>query len=113
MKLGAFFMIPGHHVAAWRHPKAEAHQTMNFDFIKRLAQTAERGKFDMIFLADNYAVKGKNQKALGQTVNTLFEPFTLLSALSSVTKHIGLAGTVSTTFNEPFNVARRFASLII
>jgi hypothetical protein len=43
MKLGAFFMIPGHHVAAWRHPKAEAHDVMNFDFIKRLAQTAERG----------------------------------------------------------------------
>ena len=111
MKLGAFFMIPGHHVAAWRHPKAEAHHVMNFDFIKRLAQTAERGKFDMIFLADGYSIKAKDQKALSQSVNTFFEPFTLLSALSSVTKHIGLAGTVSTTFNEPFNVARRFASL--
>lgn len=111
MKLGAFFMIPGHHVAAWRHPKAEADKIMSFDFIKRLAQTAERGKFDMVFLADTYAVRGKNQKVLGQTVNTLFEPFTLLSALSAVTKHIGLIGTVSTTFNDPFNVARRFASL--
>ncbi|MEH7548551.1 LLM class flavin-dependent oxidoreductase [Neobacillus vireti] len=111
MKLGAFFMIPGHHVAAWRHPKAESHQTMSFDFIKRLAQTAERGKFDMVFLADNYAVRGKNQKVLSQTVNTLFEPFTLLSALAAVTDHIGFVGTVSTTFNEPFNVARRFASL--
>ncbi|MDP4104589.1 MAG: LLM class flavin-dependent oxidoreductase [Bacillota bacterium] len=111
MKLGAFFMIPGHHIAAWRHPKAEASQIMNFDFIKRLAQTAERGKFDMVFLADGYAVRGKNEKVLGQTVSTLFEPFTLLSALSSVTKHIGFVGTVSTTFNDPFNVARRFASL--
>ncbi|MBO0996402.1 LLM class flavin-dependent oxidoreductase [Bacillus sp. SD075] len=111
MKLGAFFMIPGHHVAAWRHPEAEAHHVMTFDFIKRLAQTAERGKFDMIFLADGYAVRAKNQKVVGQTVNTLFEPFTLLSALSSVTKHVGLAGTVSTTYNEPFNVARKFASL--
>ncbi|MGW6662127.1 LLM class flavin-dependent oxidoreductase [Peribacillus sp. NPDC055009] len=111
MKLGAFFMIPGHHVAAWRHPEAEAHHVMTFDFIKRLAQTAERGKFDMVFLADGYAVRAKNQKVVGQTVNTLFEPFTLLSALSSVTKHVGLAGTVSTTYNEPFNVARKFASL--
>jgi N-acetyl-S-(2-succino)cysteine monooxygenase len=111
MKLGAFFMIPGHHVAAWRHPEAEAHQVMTFDFIKRLAQTAERGKFDMIFLADGYAVRSKNQRVLEQTVNTLFEPFTLLSALSAVTKHVGLAGTVSTTYNEPFNVARKFASL--
>ncbi|MGE7759092.1 LLM class flavin-dependent oxidoreductase [Peribacillus sp. NPDC097895] len=111
MKLGAFFMIPGHHVAAWRHPEAEAHHVMTFDFIKRMAQTAERGKFDMIFLADGYAVRAKNQKVVGQTVNTLFEPFTLLSALSAVTKHVGLAGTVSTTYNEPFNVARKFASL--
>ncbi|GAB6256362.1 LLM class flavin-dependent oxidoreductase [Peribacillus sp. N1] len=111
MKLGAFFMIPGHHVAAWRHPEAEAHHVMTFDFIKRLAQTAERGKFDMVFLADGYAVRAKNQKVVGQTVNTLFEPFTLLSALSSVTNHVGLAGTVSTTYNEPFNVARKFASL--
>lgn len=65
----------------------------------------------MVFLADNYAVRGKNQKVLSQTVNTLFEPFTLLSAISAVTKHIGIVGTVSTTFNEPFNVTRRFASL--
>ncbi|OAH57840.1 nitrilotriacetate monooxygenase [Domibacillus aminovorans] len=111
MKLGAFFMIPGHHVAAWRHPKAEAHNVMNFDFLKRLAQTAERGKFDMVFLADGYAVRAKNQKVLDQTVNTHFEPFTLLSALSAVTQHVGLVGTVSTTYNEPFHVARKFASL--
>ncbi|GKU84708.1 LLM class flavin-dependent oxidoreductase [Niallia sp. NCCP-28] len=111
MKLGAFFMIPGHHVAAWRHPKAEAHNIMNFDFIKRLAQTAERGKFDMIFLADGYAVRAKDKTALSQSVHTLFEPFTLLSALSAVTRSIGLAATVSTTYNEPFNVARKFASL--
>lgn len=111
MKLGAFFMISGHHVAAWRHPKAEAHNVMNFDFIKRLAQTAERGKFDMVFLADGYAVRAKNQKVLDQTVNTHFEPFTLLSALSAVTQYVGLVGTVSTTYNEPFHVARKFASL--
>lgn len=110
MRLGAFFKIPGHHVAAWRHPEAET-DVLNFDFIKGLAQTAERGKFDMIFLADGYAVHAANEKVLGQTVNTLFEPFTLLSALSVVTKHVGLVGTVSTTYNEPFHVARKFASL--
>ncbi|MED4452335.1 LLM class flavin-dependent oxidoreductase [Metabacillus fastidiosus] len=111
MKLGAFFMIPGHHVAAWRHPEAEAHNIMTFDFIKRLAQTAERGKFDVVFLADGYAVRGKKQNTIGQTVNTSFEPFTLLSALSTVTENVGLVGTVSTTYNEPFHVARKFASL--
>ena len=111
MKLGAFFMIPGHHVAAWRHPKAEAENILNFDFIKRLAQTAERGKFDMIFLADGYASGHGDSKLSSQSVGVRFEPFTLLSALSSVTEHIGLTGTVSTTFNEPFHVARKFASL--
>lgn len=111
-RLGAFFMIPGHHVAAWRHPDAKADEVLKFDFYKRLAQTAERGKFDMIFLADGYAV-GQNVSptAIGQTVTVRPEPFTLLSALSSVTERIGLAGTVSTTYNEPFHVARKFASL--
>lgn len=111
LRLGAFFMIPGHHVTAWRHPKADAQNVMNPDFIKKLAHTAERGKFDMVFLADGYAVHGRNKQALGQTVNTRFEPYTLLSALSSVTKNIGFVATVSTTHNEPFNVARKFASL--
>ncbi|MFP3123491.1 LLM class flavin-dependent oxidoreductase [Ectobacillus funiculus] len=111
-RLGAFFMIPGHHVAAWRHPDAKADDVLKFDFYKKLAQTAERGKFDMIFLADGYAV-GQNVSptAIEQTVTVRPEPFTLLSALSSVTERIGLAGTVSTTYNEPFHVARKFASL--
>ncbi len=68
MKLGAFFMIPGHHVAAWRHPKAEAENILSFDFIKRLAQTAERGKFDMIFLADGYASGHGDSKLSSQSV---------------------------------------------
>ena len=111
MKLGAFFMIPGHHVAAWRHPQAEVKDIMNFDYIKKLAQTAERGKFDLLFLADHVSLNTQDEKVLGQTVNTRFEPFTLLSALSAVTKNIGLVGTVSTTYNEPYHVARKFASL--
>ncbi len=111
MKLGVFFQIPGHQIGAWRHPKAAADQVMNFQFIKKLAQTAERGKVDMLFLADHSAVKFTDKLALEQSVNTSFEPFTLLAALSTVTEHIGLVGTVSTTYNEPFHVARRFASL--
>jgi len=111
IKLGAFFQIPGHQIGAWRHPKAAADQVMNFQFIKKLAQTAERGKFDMLFLADHSAVKFTDKLALEQSVNTSFEPFTLLSALSTVTENIGLVGTVSTTYNEPFHVARRFSSL--
>lgn len=111
IKLGAFFMIPGHHVAAWRHPEAEAHSVLDFKFYKKLAQTAERGKFDMVFLADGYAVSNRFPAALEQTVTVRPEPLTLLSALSAVTEHVGLAATVSTTYNEPFHVARKFASL--
>ena len=110
MKLGAFFMIPGHHVAGWRHPEAEVHNILNFDFLKRLAQTAERGKFDMLFVADINAFQHNGSKNV-QRAGISFEPFTLLSALSAVTEKIGLVGTVSTTYNEPYHVARKFASL--
>ncbi|AEI45474.1 LLM class flavin-dependent oxidoreductase [Paenibacillus mucilaginosus] len=111
MKLGAFFMIPGHHVAAWRHSEAEAQGVLDFKFYKKLAQTAERGKFDMVFLADGLAVWDRFGTGISHTVNARPEPLTLLSALSAVTEHIGLAATVSTTYNEPFHVARKFASL--
>ncbi|EFM11542.1 Nitrilotriacetate monooxygenase component A/pristinamycin IIA synthase subunit A [Paenibacillus curdlanolyticus YK9] len=111
LRLGAFMMIPGHHVAAWRHPEAEAKSVLDFKFYKQLALTAERGKFDMVFLADGYAVHERYPEALEQTVNVRPEPFTLLSALGAATTNIGLAGTVSTTYNEPFHVARKFASL--
>lgn len=110
MKLGAFLMVPGHHVAAWRHPDADVNGVLNLSFYKELAQTAERGKFDMVFLADSLAAKG-NKSIEGRAVNATFEPLTLLSALSAVTDRIGLAATVSTTYNEPYHVARKFASL--
>jgi len=112
-KLGAFLMNTGHHVAAWRHPDAYADGGLDFPHYKRLAQTAERAKFDMAFLADGVAVRrDHNLDSLsrsGQLVH--FEPLTLLSALSAVTEHIGLVATASTTYNEPYHIARKFASL--
>ncbi|AJY76535.1 LLM class flavin-dependent oxidoreductase [Paenibacillus beijingensis] len=111
IKLGAFLMTPGHHVAAWRYPDTAASEVLSFRFYKKLAQTAERGKFDMVFLADSNAIYEKYPEAVAQTVTVRPEPLTLLSALSAVTEHVGLAATVSTTYNEPFHVARKFASL--
>lgn len=113
LKLGAFLMSSGHHVAAWRHPDAPADGGLNFQHYRRLAETAERGKFDMIFFADGVAVRerGKGTQAWSRSAVVHFEPLTLLSALSVVTEHIGLAATVSTTYNEPFHLARKFASL--
>ncbi|MEH6945715.1 LLM class flavin-dependent oxidoreductase [Bacillus sp. JJ634] len=110
LKLGAFFMLPGHHVVAWRHPEAKAEHVLDFDFIKEQAVTAERGKFDMIFLADVLSARATNS-GFDQQCSVFFEPFTLLSGLAAVTKNIGLVGTVSTTYTEPFNLARQFASL--
>jgi alkanesulfonate monooxygenase len=115
MKLGVFLPGNGHHVAAWRHPQAQADGGLNFPHYREMARTAERGKFDMIFLADDMAVWGDPARyadALrrsGQLVS--FEPLTLLSALAVVTEHIGLVATASTTYNEPYHIARKYASL--
>ncbi|MDQ0224081.1 LLM class flavin-dependent oxidoreductase [Metabacillus niabensis] len=111
MKLGAFFMIPGHHVAAWRHPESAAEDVQQFHLYKRLAEQAEKGKFDMIFFADGYAINDKLQSAIEHTVTVRPDPLILLAAISAVTTKIGLTATVSTTYNEPFHVARKFASL--
>ena len=113
IKLGAFLMNTGHHVAAWRHPDAKADGGLDFAHYRQLAQTAERAKFDMVFLADGVAVRRDyNLDSLsrsGQLVH--FEPLTLLSALAAVTEHVGLVATASTTYNEPYHIARKFASL--
>lgn len=98
--LNVFFRAAGHHAAAWRHPKTTPELSFDFNYYKKLAQTAERGLLDSLFMADGYVGTGRR-----------LEPFTLLSAMSAVTNHIGLIGTVGTTYNEPFHVARKFASL--
>jgi len=114
MKLGAFLPAPGHHVAAWRLPRSHPAGVLDFDYYRRLVQTAERGKFDLIFLSDGAGVRTSYRNAdelsrQGRMVH--FEPLTLLSALAVHTTHIGLTATASTSYNEPFNIARKFASL--
>jgi alkanesulfonate monooxygenase len=113
LRLGAFFNPTGHHVASWRHPRSQADAGINFQHYVELAKTAERGKFDMLFLADNVAVREAHMEALSRSAQYIanFEPLTLLSALSVVTERIGLVATASTSYNEPFHVARKFASL--
>lgn len=114
MKLGLFLAFPGHHLAAWRHPKALAQGGLDFPHVLSLVEAAERAKFDMIFLSDGVGVRTHHSSAdelsrWGRVVN--FEPITLLSALAVRTTRIGLAATASTTYNEPFHIARKFASL--
>src|SRR5208282_6561315 len=113
MKLGAFFHPTGNHVASWMHPDAQIDAGTNFRHYVQLAQTVERGKFDVLFLADALAVREGNREALSRWPQYMayFEPITLLSAIASLTMHLGLAATATTSYNEPYNVARKFASL--
>ncbi|MCZ2495404.1 NtaA/DmoA family FMN-dependent monooxygenase [Xylophilus sp. Kf1] len=111
-KLGAFLMQTGHHIAGWRHPDAQSDAGVNFRHYAQVARRAEAAKFDAVFLADGVAVRNDNLDALARTARSdQFEPLTLLSALAAVTERIGLIATVSTSYHEPFNVARKFASL--
>ena len=113
LRLGAFFNPTGHHVASWRHPNAQADAGINFKHYVEIAQTAERAKFDMVFLADNIGVREAKMEALSRSAQYIanFEPITLISALAAVTSRIGLTCTASTSYNEPFHIARKFASL--
>jgi FMN-dependent oxidoreductase (nitrilotriacetate monooxygenase family) len=112
LKLTAFLRPVSLHTGAWRYPGAFPDANFNFAHLKRFAQTLERGKFDAFFMADHLAVLNMPVDALKRSHTvTSFEPFTLLSALAVVTEHLGLAATGSTTFDEPYHVARRFASL--
>jgi N-acetyl-S-(2-succino)cysteine monooxygenase len=108
--------VVGNSVGAWRHPDAWRNTVMSFERINELAQIAERGKLDAIFLADGNGVRQlDNLELLAATSPSdrpaVFEPLTLLSALATQTKHVGLIATSTTTYDEPYAVARRFASL--
>ena len=112
MHLGAFMRPISIHTGAWRFPGAYPDANFNFSHIKRFAQKLEAGKFDAFFMADHLAVLNMPIEALMRSATvTSFEPMTLLSALAAVTERIGLIATGSTTYDEPFHVARRFASL--
>ncbi|HUI97496.1 MAG TPA: LLM class flavin-dependent oxidoreductase [Xanthobacteraceae bacterium] len=112
IKLGAFLYPTGHHLAAWRHPSSAADAGMNFAHYVEMAQLAERGLFDMLFVADNLTVWEGDESAIRHFAYVAwFEPITLMAALAPMTRHIGLVCTSTTTYDEPFHVARRFASL--
>ena len=115
MRIGMSIRGHGYHPAAWRHPDVPADGTLQVEHYVRSAQTAERGKIDMIFFADGAGIRqGDNPPgSLARTGRDMIElePTMLLPALAMVTSHIGLVTTASTTYNEPYNLARRFATL--
>ncbi|CAN7510760.1 LLM class flavin-dependent oxidoreductase [Devosia sp. LjRoot16] len=114
LKLGAFIMATGHHIAAWRHPDSDADAGHSIDHYRGLAETAERGKFDLVFVADSPAGWDGDKDAETRSRvshSAHFEPVTLWSALSQVTERIGFVATASTTYEDPYLLARKFASL--
>jgi FMN-dependent oxidoreductase (nitrilotriacetate monooxygenase family) len=106
MHLGVFWIGTGNHSAGWRYDGAWASNS-SWPVVSAGAQIAERGKFDLFFISDTVLMKPDDHPSF----ITRFEPLSLLGALSAVTKHVGLGATVSTSFSEPFNVARAFATL--
>jgi FMN-dependent oxidoreductase (nitrilotriacetate monooxygenase family) len=106
MHLGVFVLGTGNHIAGWRYPGA-ADSFQSLPVIQEIARIAERGKFDLLFLGDSL-VAGVNDHP---SFTARFEPITMLAALAATTTHLGLGATSSTTYGEPFSVARAFASL--
>ncbi|WP_298692072.1 LLM class flavin-dependent oxidoreductase [uncultured Sphingomonas sp.] len=112
MKLLAFLMQTGGHIAGWRHPRAADNALCDMQYFQELARTAERGLFDGIFFADSvgyHPVKGEDIFACLETPK--LEPGLVLAAIAATTRRIGLIATGSTTYGEPYDVARRFATL--
>jgi FMN-dependent oxidoreductase (nitrilotriacetate monooxygenase family) len=114
MRLGLSIRYLGYHAAAWRHPDVPPGGASEYEYFLNSARIAERGKFDMIFFADGIGIRGKDEPVgslCRSAQNAELEPLTLLSALAPMTKHIGLVATASTTYNEPFHIARKYASI--
>lgn len=107
LHLNAFLMTTGHHEASWRLPESDPYAHVELDHYVRLARIAERGTFDSLFLADSPQLWG----SVAQRPAGALEPLTLLTALVTATTHIGLIATASSSYNSPYNLARKFASL--
>ncbi|MGE4242451.1 LLM class flavin-dependent oxidoreductase [Ramlibacter sp.] len=113
LRLGVMVHPTGNHVASWLHPGSQVDAGTNFRHYTELAHIAERGKFDFMFFADAVATRDGNLEVLSRWPQYMvfFEPTTLIAALSAVTTNLGFIATATTSYNEPYNIARRFASL--
>jgi FMN-dependent oxidoreductase (nitrilotriacetate monooxygenase family) len=113
LKLAVILSPTGGHIASWRHPYNPADGAVNIRRYIESAQAAERARIDMIFLADNLGLKDATAEDLSRTASSIMflEPLTALAAIAMATQHIGLVATCSTTYTEPYNLARSFATL--
>lgn len=111
LKLGTCLIAPRAASGGWRHPLSNTYVEDPLHFFTQVVQVAERGKLDFIFQPDQYSVFSFSDEELAKAINVWLEPITLFSAMAAVSKKIGLCATLSTTYNEPYHVARMFASL--
>jgi FMN-dependent oxidoreductase (nitrilotriacetate monooxygenase family) len=107
LHLNAFLMSTGHHEASWRLPESNPYANTDIQHYLNLARIAERGTFDSVFFADAPALFSE----VGRRPSGSLEPTVLLTAIATATERIGLIATASTTYNDPYNLARRFASV--
>lgn len=109
MHLGAFMTTYlGHHLAAWRYPATKTEQVTHLALYREIAELTEKGKFDILFLADVLAI---NPEGIGATPEIRMDATTMMATLTALTSKVGLVSTVSTTYNHPFNVARKFSTI--
>ncbi len=117
LRFGAFFSVPGCHPTGWRHPDAITETDTSFRWLAHMARVAERGKLDAMFFQDSVAIPGSNVAYGHQPFNPKngrqahIEPVTAIAGLAAITSHIGLISTCTTTYNEPYNLARRFLTI--
>lgn len=111
MHLGLFTYPGGHHIAGWRHDAVDPHKILGYDYYLQSALLAERGKFDLFFVGDMLAAREKDGRVIAQGALNNIDSISITSALAGATEHLGLVATLSTTYNEPYAIAERFASL--
>lgn len=111
LHLGVFIYPGGHHIAAWRHPNMRAERITELDYYIEAGQLAERGKFDLFFVGDALNAREREGRVVGEIAINNLDPVSVISAVGSVTQHLGLVATLSTTYNEPASIAAKFATL--
>lgn len=117
LRFGAFINVPGCHPTGWRHPDAVAESDMSFAVLADIARLSEHGKLDAIFFQDSAAVPGSGGLYGGKPFNVrsgrqaYIEPVSAIAGLAAITSNIGLISTCTTSYNEPYNLARRFLTI--
>src|SRR5260370_12948909 len=117
LRFGAFFSVPGCHPTGWRHPDAICETDLDFRYLADMARMAERGKLDCMFFQDSVAIPGSTAVYGGKPFRAKngrqvhIEPVSAIAALAAITSHIGFVSTCTTSYNEPYNVARRFLTI--